>query len=449
MAQIAFFETTPVKKLSFAGKISEWGTFKDSLRAPIHNWFTYPAGFSYKAVEHFLKINAIRPGQIIYDPFMGSGTTNIVAKFHGVNSYGMEAHPFVFPITQAKLNWDAQPGEANWFLAAIIKKFRATQRNKNHEQLPELIGKCYEKKTLDDLVRLRDIVGDFAMPESIRGIFFVGLVALLRRVSSAATGWPYIAPNKIKTSSIGKIVIDEYEKTIINMLKDISCVKTTAWKGYKNAVHRIFNADSRDTKAMIPSESIDGIFTSPPYLNNFDYADRTRLEMYFFKEAETWGDITRKVRDRLITSATTQINRADPRYNLAPEIQKSCPEMYAQITDIKERLAALRLTKGGKKSYDLMVTGYFNDMFRQLQDSYRVLKRGSCASYVLGDSAPYGVHVPTDEILGQLAVAVGFNRYDIEILRKRGEKWKANPQRHKVPLRESIVTFYKEYQHGG
>ncbi len=29
-------------------KREELGTFKDSLRAPIHRWFTYPAGFSYK-----------------------------------------------------------------------------------------------------------------------------------------------------------------------------------------------------------------------------------------------------------------------------------------------------------------------------------------------------------------------------------------------------------------
>lgn len=80
----------------------EWGTFKDSLRAPIHNWFTYPAGFSYKAVESSLKTNHIRTGQTIYDPFMGSGTTNLVAKKLAINSYGTEAHPFVFRITKTK-----------------------------------------------------------------------------------------------------------------------------------------------------------------------------------------------------------------------------------------------------------------------------------------------------------------------------------------------------------
>ncbi|MFQ5630987.1 MAG: hypothetical protein ACE5I1_19625, partial [bacterium] len=34
---------------------SEWGTFKDSLKAPVHSWFTYPAGFSYKAVEYSIE----------------------------------------------------------------------------------------------------------------------------------------------------------------------------------------------------------------------------------------------------------------------------------------------------------------------------------------------------------------------------------------------------------
>ena len=86
---------------------SEWGTFRDSLRAPVHGWFTYPAGFSYKAVEHSFKEAGLKIGEsTVYDPFMGSGTTNIVARTVGYNSIGVEAHPFVFRITQSKLNWE-------------------------------------------------------------------------------------------------------------------------------------------------------------------------------------------------------------------------------------------------------------------------------------------------------------------------------------------------------
>ena len=111
--------------------------------------------------------------------------------------------------------------------------------------------------------------------------------------------------------------------------------------------------------------------------------------------------------------------------------------------DIIGRLSELRLVKGGKKAYDLMVAGYFEDMLRVIVGAYTVLKRGSPFILVLGDSAPYGVHVRTDEIIGELAVAAGFSGYDVEVIRTRGGKWAGNSQRHKVPLRESIVTITK------
>ncbi|MEW9150225.1 hypothetical protein AB2762_06995 [Acinetobacter indicus] len=90
-----------------------------------------------------------------------------------------------------------------------------------------------------------------------------------------------------------------------------------------------------------------------------------------------------------------------------------------------------------------VVTGYFNDIYLILKDNFRVLKPGSTAIYILGDSAPYGIHIPTDELIGMLGVDIGFKSYEIEILRERGGKWAENPQRHSVPLRETLVILKK------
>lgn len=90
-----------------------------------------------------------------------------------------------------------------------------------------------------------------------------------------------------------------------------------------------------------------------------------------------------------------------------------------------------------------MVAGYFNDIHQIVRDVYRVLKPDTKALFVLGDSAPYGVHIPTDKLIGDIGLGVGFSDYDIEILRTRGDKWKENPQRHSVALRESIVILSK------
>ncbi|GAB4493995.1 MAG: hypothetical protein OHK0019_19170 [Saprospiraceae bacterium] len=148
--------------------ISEWGTFKDSLRAPVHGWFTYPAGFSHKAVEYSLREANLRIGQdTIYDPFMGSGTTNIVAKVLGFNSMGVEAHPFVFRITKSKLNWEIHFEEVCSALHQIEKII--WKKNEPHDlvlflknEFPELILKCFLPETLFELL----LIG-IASPKSL------------------------------------------------------------------------------------------------------------------------------------------------------------------------------------------------------------------------------------------------------------------------------------------
>ena len=153
--QLALFTETKKRNQSIIAnkkeKKSEWGTFRDSLNAPVHRWFTYPAGFSYKAVEHSLKRYSLTCGQTIYDPFMGSGTTNLVAKTHGLNSFGVEAHPFVFRIAQAKMHWEIDTQDANQRIHDIYAQISDVSQQLQQElvlvdEFPELIMKCYQEK---------------------------------------------------------------------------------------------------------------------------------------------------------------------------------------------------------------------------------------------------------------------------------------------------------------
>lgn len=427
----------------------EWGTFKDCLKAPIYRWFTYPAGFSYKAALYSFKKEKLKIGSYVYDPFMGSGTTNIAAKTAGMNSYGVEAHPFVFPITQCKLNTEID-------LVSVvkeieqIKKIVLSKTNKPdaikkeiiNNEFPELVLKCFLPNTLYELFIIRNYIRTIKQ-EDVKLFLNTGLICCLRVVSIAATGWPYIAPKKIKITSFSKDGIGSYIDFINNMINDVQYFRLM----YNNVIptqHQLFLADSRGTEDIIPNESIDHIFTSPPYLNNFDYADRTRLEMYFIGAANNWSDICSKVRTKLITSATTQINRSDDKWHFSKNFIEDNPKEYNFLKTSIEELSKIRLTKGGKKSYDYLVLGYFNDLYKVLKDNFRVLKPNTTAKYILGDSAPYGVHIPTDELIAKIGCNIGFNDYKIDVLRTRGDKWKQNPQRHNVKLKESIVTLYKK-----
>lgn len=445
------FTLFPIEDRGEPVDTQEWGTFKDSLRAPIHNWFTYPAGFSYRAVEFSLRMHQIQRGQTIFDPFMGSGTTNLVAKQHAINSYGVEAHPFVYRVTRTKLNWDIDLDAIRDNLREVELLVRKQKQTLNgldidvrlRREFPELVLKCFAQNTLLDLLLIRDVIDEQEFPQDVKDFFFVGLTSILRQVSTAATGWPYIAPNKQKTTSLTKDALQEFIRQIHKMVKDILMTIGMADPNYKNSHHHIYNADSRDVRSLVPDASIDHVFTSPPYLNNFDYADRTRLELYFWGEAKSWNEISRNIRARLITSATTQITRDDPRYTLSDDLRLVRPDVYDFLKDSVRNLSQLRLGRGGKKSYDHLVSGYFNDMLKIIAEVFRVLKHNTQAVFVLGDSAPYGVHIPTDELIGKIGLGVGFSRYQIDVLRERGGKWKDNPQRHDQALRESIITLVK------
>ena len=71
------------------------------------------------------------------------------------------------------------------------------------------------------------------------------------------------------------------------------------------------------------------------------------------------------------------------------------------------------------------------DVFLSLR---KVTKDNSLMCFVIGDSAPYGVYVPVQKWLGELALHAGFSNYSFEKLRDRNVKWKN--RKHDVPLQE-------------
>ncbi|MBX2895805.1 MAG: hypothetical protein KF763_10215 [Cyclobacteriaceae bacterium] len=77
---------------------------------------------------------------------------------------------------------------------------------------PELILKCFDDRKLFELLLIRNTINSSSLSSKTKNFLFVALVSLLREVSSAATGWPYIAPKKIKTSSKSKDVLREYRR---------------------------------------------------------------------------------------------------------------------------------------------------------------------------------------------------------------------------------------------
>ncbi len=83
------------------------------------------------------------------------------------------------------------------------------------------------------------------------------------------------------------------------MLKDMRLLQRAA----SRAEAVIHEDDARSCRA-IETHSISLVITSPPYVNNYDYADATRLEMTFWGEVQGWGDLHQQVRRHLVRSCS-------------------------------------------------------------------------------------------------------------------------------------------------
>ena len=190
--------------------------------------------------------------------------------------------------------------------------------------------------------------------------------------------------------------------------------------------------DARSCRSAI-SGTVNLVITSPPYPNNYDYADATRLEMCFLREIDGWGDLQQAVRQYLVRSCSQHV----PEKAIDLEATLLAPELEpirSEIASVCRRLAEVRLTKGGRKTYHLMVACYFLDLAQVWLALRRVCDSPSEVCFVIGDSAPYGVYVPVMDWLGRLAMAAGFCDVRFEKTRDRNVKWKN--RKHRVPLCE-------------
>ncbi|WP_225977457.1 DNA methyltransferase [Nostoc sp. CENA543] len=395
------------------------------MKLPVHRWFRYSAGFSAAWVEELIKDLA---PQTILDPFVGSGTVCIVADKLGVSSYGVEAHPFVYRLAKGKLSWNL---DIDTFLEVIndIKHLATNLKLKLPENLPDLLNKCYTDETLINLLKIRQAYLEISpnLSNELQFLVFLTINAILRPSSYVGTAqWQYVLPNKRKIKTCEPF--DALEKQAYLMQEDMLLMQSLTKVSRANLIQ----GDARNLQS-IPDKLIDLVITSPPYANNYDYADATRLEMTFWGEINSWGDLHEAVRKFLIRSSSQHVSKE--RLNLDDLIAKSIIEpIKDELIPVCKELEIVRGTKGGNKAYHTMIAAYFADMGSVFHSLQRVTTSDCKICMVVGDSAPYGVYVPVEKWLGKLALAAGFEFWNFEQIRERNVKWKN--RKHDVPLHE-------------
>ena len=423
MPQLSLFETTIESlKIPVADNSS---TFQENLALPVHRWFRYSAGFSARWVRELISAQLSKGASRILDPFAGSATVLLEAQFAGACSIGIEAHPLVARIARTKLLWDSKDSDFKLFAERVLD--RASNCSVAERCEPPLLQKCYPAEILIRLRALHETLVNLSDGSASSELSWLALISILRQCSPVGTAqWQYVLPSKKKAK-----VLDPFRAfhlKVCQMTEDMR-VRQSLPSGPRPI---IYQEDARQCPS-VASGWAQLVITSPPYANNYDYADSTRLEMTFLGEIRSWGDLQDAVRKHLIRSCSQHVSRISSQTTELISDSLLAP-IRNELTIACSKLEEEREHHGGKKTYHTMVAAYFKDMARVFDTLRRITAAGALACFVIGDSAPYGVHIPVDRWLGELAISSGFRSYRFEKTRERNIKWKN--RKHRVPLHE-------------
>jgi len=89
------------------------------------DWYLMPEAFSAPLVGEAIQKYGIQPGQVVLDPFSGTGTTVLAAKLHGINGVGIEINPFLCFASRIKVKWNYDLAKLQQDIAQLLPRVKA------------------------------------------------------------------------------------------------------------------------------------------------------------------------------------------------------------------------------------------------------------------------------------------------------------------------------------
>ena len=379
-----------------------------------HDWYRFVLSFPPHLVRKYLKQFALNKEQILLDPFCGTGTSLVVAKAQGINCIGIEANPVAHFTSSVKIDWDLSPEalmqHANE-IASMASNAIIQGSNNGLKTLPQETFKLLIKDSISPLplhkcLILLETINQFRESRFYRHELLAFAKMVVLSASNLYFG-PEVGVRREKKNDAP--VIQDWLKELSSMATDL-CLGSP--QGSSSVV---LLADARQLSDILQPNSIDAVFTSPPYPNEKDYTRTTRLESVLLGFIHNKEDL-RLLKKSLIRSNTRNVFKGDDDDIWINEIK----EIQRIANEIERRRLELNKTSGFERQYSRVAKLYFGGMARHLADLRSCLKPGAQLGYVVGDQASYlQVLIKTGEILAEIAQSLGYDVVGIDLFRTR------------------------------
>lgn len=226
---------------------------------------SYPAKYTVEMLEYYIK-KYTKENDIILDPFVGSGTTLLAARWLNRGSIGFDINPVAYQISRVKTNTYSLNDKK--ILDNFINDMSSFFNNIDKEQFEIVnynsIEHWFRHNVIVGLSAIRHCIKKYINDERIKDLCYLSFSSVILPLSNQESDTRYSAKNK------GEITVDEVLKVYIKKLKENFDVAVLCDKELPDN-SKVFLTDSNLIKNVLSKNSVDFLITSPPYPNTYDY----------------------------------------------------------------------------------------------------------------------------------------------------------------------------------
>ncbi len=397
-----------------------------------HEWYRFVLSYPPHLVRQYLERFNVGVGQIVLDPFCGTGTTLVECKKLSIGSLGIEANPMAHFASAVKTQW----GVSGRQLLALAQKiaestntdlaaqgypddaeaplFDVARRVKRHSTLLTLDEPQF-KLLLRASISPIPLHKTLVLLEKIHKLAPAPLVDYCRlalaRALVEATGNLHFGPEVgVGKPKADAAVVREWFTRVAAIAIDLDGLRQIP-----PAVSRVLAGDARAIPDGLEPGGIDAVITSPPYPNEKDYTRTTRLESVILGFIKDKADL-RRLKQSLVRSNTRNVYCGDDDHHWV----ESHREIQKIAAEIEKRRLEQGKTSGFERMYATVARSYFGGMARHFENLKPWLRPGARLAYVVGDQASYlRVMIRTGEILADIAESRGYRVKGIDLFRTR------------------------------
>jgi site-specific DNA-methyltransferase (cytosine-N4-specific) len=385
------------------------------IRYLTHSLHEYKGRFYPQLAKSFLNYASVQSGEIVLDPFCGSGTTLIESLLYGVHAVGIDINPIAYLLAKSKIrslyikknelslientflhfedNFDTNKLIYDYNLNLDIDYLLRWFPESNLKKILFIIEKIENQKNLDSQLLLEITLSNLLREYSLQD---PSQLRIRRRKD--------IPPNNL------------FEKFKMNLFTHIQMLRKFNTLNIHNLESNIdvHLGDVRNliNDAHLSEISIDCAITSPPYATALPYVDTDRLSLFAF------GYSTRKNFRPLEKSliGNREITKKE-KESLESELEKnfSNPKLPKEIIILLKKIYLLNKNSDvgfRRKNTAALLFKYFIDMDISMKQVYKVLKPDKYYFMVIGNNRTIAgnekINIPTVDFLGMIAQNNGF-----------------------------------------